>query len=200
MQASIGEFSLKKERKKKRISFQWKPNLRLPFKPESPRQVKVCTVDTILHKKKDMHNIYMWQTTHLLGANYFGYCLLLFLLFCYYSSVIYLIYTYKKYIYYIYYICYIYIYIYVYIILLLYMLLFFYIWSSRSVYFDLVFLGIWYSYYASHNIFASRCNIAWHVNTWEKSKFESFLYFWFYGNLLGFHDLLNLIFMKCLHP
>ena len=58
----------------------------------------------------------------------------------------------------------------------------------------------WYSYYASHNIFASRCNIAWHVNTWEKSQFESFLYFWFYGNLLGFHDLLNLIFMKCLHP
>lgn len=113
VQASIGEFSLKKERKKKRISFQWKPNLRLPVKSESPCQVKVCTVDTILHKKKDMHNIYMWQTTHLLGANYFGYCLLLFLLFCYYSSVIYLIYTYKKYIYYIYYICYRYIYMYI---------------------------------------------------------------------------------------
>ena len=109
----LGNFLLKKKRKKKRISFQWKPNLRLPFKPESPRQVKVCTVDTILHKKKDMHNIYMWQTTHLLGANYFGYWLLLFLLFCYYSSVIYLIYTYKKYIYYIYYICYRYIYMYI---------------------------------------------------------------------------------------
>ena len=138
MQASIGEFSLKKERKKKRISFQWKPNLRLPFKPESPRQVNVCTVDTILHKKKDMHNIYMWQTTHLLGANYFGYCLLLFLLFCYYSSVIYLIYTYKKYIYIIYIISVIDIYICIYYSSVIYVIILLYLVKSIS----LLWLGI----------------------------------------------------------
>ena len=140
----------------------------------------------------DKLRIYLEQISSATAFCYFCYSVIILLLFISYIHI--------RNIYIIYIISVIDIYIYVYIILLLYMLLFFYIWSSRSVYFDLVFLGIWYSYYASHNIFASRCNIAWHVNTWEKSKFESFLYFWFYGNLLGFHDLLNLIFMKCLHP